>query len=34
VELMRLVYPIDVARAKIIGAGLPEVLARRLSAGR
>ncbi len=34
VELMRLVYPVEVAQAKIIDAGLPEVLARRLGVGR
>ena len=34
VELMRLVYPIERAQRKIIDAGLPEVLARRLAAGR
>ena len=34
VELMRLTYPVDVAQAKVLEAGLPEVLARRLAAGR
>jgi predicted phosphodiesterase len=34
VELIRLVYPIEQAQRKIIDAGLPEVLARRLAAGR
>ncbi|HEX4348652.1 MAG TPA: metallophosphoesterase family protein [Vicinamibacterales bacterium] len=34
VELMRLNYPIEAAQDKILAAGLPEVLARRLSAGR
>src|SRR5439155_5987810 len=34
VELIRLVYPVAAAQAKVIGAGLPEVLARRLAAGR
>jgi len=34
VELLRLVYPIEVAQAKIVAAGLPEVLARRLASGR
>lgn len=34
VELMRLMYPIEKAQNKIIEAGLPEVLARRLAAGR
>jgi diadenosine tetraphosphatase ApaH/serine/threonine PP2A family protein phosphatase len=34
VELLRLVYAIEAARDKIIKAGLPEVLARRLAAGR
>ena len=34
VELIRLTYPVDVAQAKVIEAGLPEVLARRLAAGR
>ncbi|HKT79885.1 MAG TPA: metallophosphoesterase family protein [Vicinamibacterales bacterium] len=34
VELLRMTYPIEVAQGKIIAAGLPEVLARRLSAGR
>jgi diadenosine tetraphosphatase ApaH/serine/threonine PP2A family protein phosphatase len=34
VELVRLVYPVAKAQSKIIEAGLPEVLARRLAAGR
>ena len=34
VELMRLVYPLKVAQQKIVNAGLPEVLARRLASGR
>jgi predicted phosphodiesterase len=34
VELMRLEYPIQVAQEKIVTAGLPEILARRLAAGR
>jgi diadenosine tetraphosphatase ApaH/serine/threonine PP2A family protein phosphatase len=34
VELIRLAYPVEAAQAKVIGAGLPEVLARRLAAGR
>ena len=34
VELLRLEYPIRTAQEKIIAAGLPEVLARRLTAGR
>jgi predicted phosphodiesterase len=34
VELMRLTYPIEQAQAKVIAAGLPEVLARRLGVGR
>jgi diadenosine tetraphosphatase ApaH/serine/threonine PP2A family protein phosphatase len=34
VELFRVPYPIDVAQAKVIAAGLPEVLARRLGVGR
>jgi predicted phosphodiesterase len=34
VELMRLHYPVEVAQTKVIEAGLPEVLARRLGAGR
>ena len=34
VDLIRLDYPIAVAQAKIVAAGLPEVLARRLSSGR
>jgi diadenosine tetraphosphatase ApaH/serine/threonine PP2A family protein phosphatase len=34
VELVRLQYPIGVAQAKIVGVGLPEVLAARLAIGR
>ena len=34
VELLRLIYPIETAQAKIVAAGLPEVLARRLASGR
>ena len=34
VDTIRLAYPIEEAQAKIIAAGLPEVLARRLAAGR
>jgi diadenosine tetraphosphatase ApaH/serine/threonine PP2A family protein phosphatase len=34
VELFRLKYPVEVAQAKVIKAGLPEVLAQRLGAGR
>ncbi len=34
VELFRLMYPLEVAQAKVINAGLPEILARRLAAGR
>ena len=34
VYMLRLVYPVEVAQAKVIAAGLPEVLARRLAAGR
>jgi diadenosine tetraphosphatase ApaH/serine/threonine PP2A family protein phosphatase len=34
VELFRLAYPVEVTQRKIIDAGLPEVLARRLTAGR
>jgi len=34
VYLMRLIYPVENAQAKVIAAGLPEVLARRLAAGR
>jgi predicted phosphodiesterase len=33
-ELLRLEYPVKAAQAKILEAGLPEVLARRLAAGR
>ncbi len=34
VELFRLDYPIEEAQAKVVKAGLPEVLAQRLSVGR
>jgi diadenosine tetraphosphatase ApaH/serine/threonine PP2A family protein phosphatase len=34
VELFRLMYPVEVTQKKIIEAGLPEILARRLAAGR
>lgn len=34
VELFRLAYPLAAAQAKVISAGLPEILARRLAAGR
>ena len=34
VELFRLTYPLEAAQAKVISAGLPEILARRLAAGR
>jgi diadenosine tetraphosphatase ApaH/serine/threonine PP2A family protein phosphatase len=34
VELFRLMYPVEVTQRKIVDAGLPEVLARRLGAGR
>jgi predicted phosphodiesterase len=34
VELFRLMYPVEAAQAKVISAGLPEILARRLAAGR
>jgi diadenosine tetraphosphatase ApaH/serine/threonine PP2A family protein phosphatase len=34
VELFRLPYPVEVTQAKIIEAGLPEVLAQRLGVGR
>jgi predicted phosphodiesterase len=34
VELFRLMYPVEITQRKIIEAGLPEVLARRLGAGR
>ena len=34
VELFRLMYPVEVTQKKIVDAGLPEVLARRLGAGR
>ena len=34
VELFRLRYPVEVTQAKIIEAGLPEVLAQRLAVGR
>jgi diadenosine tetraphosphatase ApaH/serine/threonine PP2A family protein phosphatase len=34
VEFVRLEYPVEAAQAKVIEAGLPEVLARRLATGR
>lgn len=34
VDLFRLNYPLEVAQAKVIDAGLPDVLARRLAVGR
>jgi predicted phosphodiesterase len=34
VELFRLMYPFELTQKKIIEAGLPEILARRLAAGR
>jgi len=34
VELFRMMYPLEVTQKKILDAGLPEVLARRLGAGR
>jgi len=34
IELFRLMYPVEVTQKKIVEAGLPEVLARRLGAGR
>ena len=34
VELFRLKYPVEEAQAKVIKAGLPEVLAQRLALGR
>jgi len=34
VELFRTKYPVEAAQAKIIEAGLPEVLAQRLAVGR
>jgi diadenosine tetraphosphatase ApaH/serine/threonine PP2A family protein phosphatase len=34
VELFRLKYPVEQAQAKVMSAGLPEVLARRLAVGR
>jgi len=34
VELFRLKYPVEEAQAKVIAAGLPEVLAQRLAVGR
>ena len=34
VELVRLEYPIEEAQAKIVEAGLPPVLAKRLAVGR
>jgi diadenosine tetraphosphatase ApaH/serine/threonine PP2A family protein phosphatase len=34
VELIRLDYPVEIAQAKLVRAGLPEVLAQRLAVGR
>jgi diadenosine tetraphosphatase ApaH/serine/threonine PP2A family protein phosphatase len=34
VDLLRVQYPVQITQAKIVAAGLPEVLARRLGAGR
>src|SRR5436305_2030820 len=34
VELFRLRYPVEAAQAKILAAGLPDVLAQRLAVGR
>jgi diadenosine tetraphosphatase ApaH/serine/threonine PP2A family protein phosphatase len=34
VELFRIVYPVEAAQAKVIKAGLPEILAQRLAVGR
>jgi len=34
VELFRLKYPVEIAQAKVLKAGLPEVLAQRLGVGR
>jgi diadenosine tetraphosphatase ApaH/serine/threonine PP2A family protein phosphatase len=34
VELFRVVYPVEEAQAKVIKAGLPEILAQRLAVGR
>lgn len=34
IELIRIAYPVAEAQAKVVAAGLPEVLARRLAAGR
>jgi diadenosine tetraphosphatase ApaH/serine/threonine PP2A family protein phosphatase len=34
VELFRLAYPVEITQAKVIKAGLPEVLAQRLAVGR
>jgi diadenosine tetraphosphatase ApaH/serine/threonine PP2A family protein phosphatase len=34
VELFRVVYPVEVAQAKVLKAGLPEILAQRLAVGR
>jgi predicted phosphodiesterase len=34
VEQIRLPYPVELAQAKVIGAGLPDVLAQRLAVGR
>ena len=33
-DLFRIVYPVDEAQAKVVKAGLPELLAQRLAAGR
>jgi predicted phosphodiesterase len=34
VELVRIEYPVETAQAKVVAAGLPDVLARRLGVGR
>lgn len=34
IELVRLAYPVEAAQAKVVSAGLPDVLAARLAAGR
>jgi diadenosine tetraphosphatase ApaH/serine/threonine PP2A family protein phosphatase len=34
VELVRLAYPVDETRAKVVEAGLPEILGARLAVGR
>ena len=34
VEMYRVVYPIEITQEKMLQAGLPEILARRLSSGR